>query len=126
MAEVAPLLVLLGSHRGGHLEDKHDARIIFSCHATIVFLVSYSTDTPHDAPRDTDLGISRGLARGYAVTVFETIIVSILVLIFVTFLIDCQRHMLVQNTMTQQNLLHLSPELFRFRTSAKKFQFSTA
>ena len=64
MTEVAPLLVPLGSPRGGHLVDKHDARNIFSPHA--IYSVSRHTphDTPRDAPRDMDLGIYRGLARG--------------------------------------------------------------
>ena len=64
MTEVAPLLVPLGSPRGSHLVDKHDACIIFSRHATHSVSCHTSHDTPHDAPRDTDLGIYRGLARG--------------------------------------------------------------
>ena len=56
----------------------------------------------------------------HAVTVLETIIVPILVLILVTFLVDCQRHMLVQNTMMLQNLLHIEPRILQIRNERKK------
>ena len=90
------LLVPLGSPRGGHLVDKHDARIIFLLTLLIVFLVILHMTLLMMLLVTRILAFT--VAKPVAVTVLETIIVLILVLILVTFFIDCQRHMCLYKT----------------------------
>ena len=52
--------------------------------------------------------------------ILETIPVSIHVTIFVTFLVDCQNRLRVQNEMTSQYLLHIKPQTLQIQNEREK------
>ena len=56
----------------------------------------------------------------YVVEILETVLVSIHVTIFVTFLVDCQNRLRVQNEMTSQYLLHIKPRTLQIQKERKK------
>ena len=99
MLKVAQLPFRLGSPRGGHLVNLHDAHISFFL-ATL--LVAVFLIPPHMMLLVTFL-VTRILALPVirpvenAVAVLETNPVSILVPILLTFLVDSPKHLLVQN-----------------------------
>ena len=52
--------------------------------------------------------------------ILETVLVSIHVTIFVTFLVDCQNRLRVQNEMTSQYLLHIKPRTLQIQNEREK------
>ena len=62
--EVVPILLRLGSPRGGLLVNQHDAHILFSHHTAHSVPRHAPHDAPHELPLVTYLSIARDLARG--------------------------------------------------------------
>ena len=103
MIKVAQLLFSLGFPCGDHLVNLHDAHISFFLATLLVvflipphmmllvaFLVTLILALPVVRPKEN------------AVAVLETNPVSILVPILLAFLVDCPKHLLVQNKITSQ------------------------
>ena len=55
-----------------------------------------------------------------AVAVLETNAVSILVPILLAFLVDCPKHLLVQNKITSQYILHIEPRTLQIQNEHEK------